>query len=230
MNTEKPYSLKHILKLTFAVVIPLVFLVGVAYFVSIGKADIYIPKIAKSLDKLIAQKSTKTSSEEASEAAQPSPFESILKPIFSKAVQLQIDSLGINIPLISVNLAPDKSLETPKDWQIGGWYEKSARPGEKGNVIINAHYDDNYGRPAAFWQLKNIKAGDKVSVQDSFGNAYTYQVDEVFYVDMNDPNRLDVLKKSLGDRSTVTLITCGGIWLTNGQSYSKRLVVRGNLL
>lgn len=56
---------------------------------------------------------------------------------------------------------------------------KGSKP-SKGNLLLNAHYDDNYGNPAVFWKLKNIKVGDKVSVLDSYGRVYDYKVTNIF--------------------------------------------------
>ena len=172
---------------------------------------------------------TKTETIPTVQEEKPSIFKDQLKPIYGNAVGLNIASQNINLNLVAVGVAQDGSLETPKDWQQGGWYKKGARPGEKGAVLINAHYDDNLGRPAAFWALKNIKVSDTVYVVDEYGKKYTYQVTEVVYVDINDPNRLEILQTK-GNESTITLITCGGVWLPGVSTYSKRLVVRGVLV
>ncbi len=182
-----------------------------------------------------------------------SVFEKLLKPVYSKPVRLTIDALETTLKeknsglkpgnpsflvgeshiLITAKVNPvriesDGSLETPKNWNEAGWYENGAMPGQTGNVLINAHYDDSLGRPAAFWQLKNIKIGDKVTLENEFGKVYTYEVTEFFYIDIRDPERLKIFNDIEG-KSTVTLITCGGVWLPGESTYNKRLVVKGEL-
>jgi len=98
-----------------------------------------------------------------------------------------------------------------------------------GRVIINGHYDDSSARPAAFWQLKNVAVGDKVSVTDKYSKTFVYQVSDVFFVSIQDPQRLDVLQSD-DSKSTITLITCGGVWLPGMSTYDKRLVVKGELV
>ncbi|HSX39706.1 MAG TPA: class F sortase [Candidatus Saccharimonadales bacterium] len=171
----------------------------------------------------------RTSTKTATVVEEPSVFAEKLQPIYADATELEITNLNIHLQLVNVGVADDGSLETPKNWDQGGWFDNGARPGENGNMIINAHYDDNYGRPAAFWSLKNIKAGDTVLVKDEFGKEYTYKVTDIVYVDINDPARLEVFAS---DKSipSITLITCGGVWQPGIHTYSKRLVVKGILI
>ncbi|KKS66670.1 MAG: Peptidase C60 sortase A and B, partial [candidate division WWE3 bacterium GW2011_GWB1_42_6] len=136
---------------------------------------------------------------------------------------------NISADIIEVGLQTDGTLDTPKKWNEAGWYKKGAKPGEDGNVIINAHFDDNFGRPAAFWQLKNATVGDTVLLEDSLGRQYAYQIVDSLLVDINDPDRLKVLEDTDG-KSELTLITCGGVWLPGKSTYDKRLVVKAELI
>lgn len=166
----------------------------------------------------------------AAELSQDSAFSQVIKPIYSDPVKLYTQNLKakIQLNLIDVGVAQDGSLETPKQWNMGGWFANSARPGEEGNMVINGHFDDNYGRPAAFWQLKNIKVGDIVFVQDLLNKVYPYKVTKSFYLSISDPERLKVLGKQEG-KSHLTMITCGGIWIPEKHTYSDRLVVIAEL-
>lgn len=158
-----------------------------------------------------------------------SVFAEILKPLHGEPKKLIAESINLKIDVIPVGVAKDGYMETPASWNIAGWYEKSAYAGDLGNVVINAHYDDNYGRPAAFWELKNLKSDDTLTLIDSLGKYYNYKVTEVFYVGIDDPNRLDVIEDNK-DKSILTLITCGGVWNSSERTYSKRLVVRAELI
>ena len=166
---------------------------------------------------------------EIKETPQVSIFEEQLVPLYIDPENITIESLGLNAPVTVVGVANDGSMETPKNWNEAGWYWKSAHPGEQGNLIINGHYDDSSARPAAFWQLKNVAVGDKVSVTDKYSKTFVYQVSDVFFVSIQDPQRLDVLQSD-DSKSTITLITCGGVWLPGMSTYDKRLVVKGELV
>lgn len=160
---------------------------------------------------------------------QLSVFQSALHPIYGTPKRIVINSLTLKIDVISVGVDLSGYIETPKDWNVAGWYSESTRPGETGNMLIDGHYDDNYGRPAAFWKLKNLKTGDRVSILDSFGRSYDYSVVDSYYVDINDPERMKVIEGPK-DTPALTLITCGGVWMPGEHTYNKRLVISAELV
>lgn len=178
--------------------------------------------------RFIGKKETVVQSDAIPSAPQVSVFENALKPIYSNPMALEIASVNIQLKLIEVGVDDTGGLEAPKEWLNGGWYNDGAKAGEPGNLVINGHYDDNLGRPAAFWTLKNVSIGDKVTVKDSLGRFYVYTVTEKFYVDINDPDRLKIFENQT-DKAHITLITCGGVWLSGYSTYSKRLVIKGEL-
>jgi sortase A len=155
-------------------------------------------------------------------------FQKALEPIYIQPAKLIIQSLGINAEIEPVGIAQDGSLDTPKISKNVGWYEEGTMPGQEGNLILNAHYDDNYGRPAAFWQLKNIKLDDTVVVLDAYGRKHEYKVISYDLIDINDPDRLNVFKSD--ESAKITLITCGGVWISGKATYDKRLVIKGELI
>ncbi|KKS31028.1 hypothetical protein A2380_02355 [candidate division WWE3 bacterium RIFOXYB1_FULL_43_24] len=171
----------------------------------------------------------KESPVEQSVQEQVSVFEPVAEPILMPPTHIFITERNISADIIEVGLQTDGTLDTPKKWNEAGWYKKGAKPGEDGNVIINAHFDDNFGRPAAFWQLKNATVGDTVLLEDSLGRQYAYQIVDSLLVDINDPDRLKVLEDTDG-KSELTLITCGGVWLPGKSTYDKRLVVKAELI
>ena len=163
----------------------------------------------------------------ASQNEPPSAFAKNTAPIYASPSRLYSTAISLNADLIPTGVNETGQLEVPKDWAVAGWYYKSSKVGEEGNILINGHYDDNYGRPAAFWNLKNIKLGDKVYLVDSFGREFSYQVNSIFYVGINDADRMERVLEAEG--ASLTLITCGGLWLPSVGTYDNRLVVKSSL-
>ena len=153
-------------------------------------------------------------------------FKKYLTPSYFKPVRIYTDQIDAKVEEVGVE--EDGSLSVPLSWQNAGWYINSSKPGEKGNVVINGHYDTNTGSPAAFWNLKNLKVNDKVNLVDEIGTEYIYKVPNSYYVDIKDPNRTEVFEDS--NVPTVTLITCGGVWLPGISTYSQRLIVKAELI
>lgn len=157
-----------------------------------------------------------------------SVFEKNLDPILSKPERVRIKEIDLDLDLVPVGLDEAGVMETPEDWQEAGWYIKGGKPGETKNLIINGHYDTNIGAPAAFFNLAKLKYGDVVEVRDEYGRIFTYKVVILSYLDVTDPSRLEVLENE-ENKSTLTLITCGGNYL-QGSGYDKRLVVKAESL
>lgn len=163
------------------------------------------------------------------EADEPiSAFEELTKPIHFEPKKLMFDSLNTVVDVVNVGVTEEGVMETPKEWNMAGWYMRSSEVGDEGNLVINGHYDDMYGNPATFYQLKNLREGDKVLVVDKLNRVYVYKIIDSFFLEIDDPNRFNIINKT--DNAELTLITCGGIWNLEKGTYDKRLVVKGELL
>jgi LPXTG-site transpeptidase (sortase) family protein len=185
-------------------------------------------KKISSIFKLKNHKSVNTAETSASvKLAEESPFLDYLEPVEATPVRIKAPNVGIDAEIIEVGVDADGTLEAPADWSKAGWYTKSAKPGLKGNVIIDGHYDSNTGAPAAFWNLKNLMVGDKVVVVDEYGVEHTYVVDELIHVSINDTDRLEKLNMHTG--RTLTLITCGGFWNPVVGTYDERLIIKATI-
>ena len=157
-----------------------------------------------------------------------SPFNRDLKPISTPPERLIIPSARIDINLVPLGVDAEGRLDVPKNPSQGGWYFRSALAGEKGTVLIDAHYDDVHGRPAAFYNLKRVKVGDKLILVDSYGRQFPYRVTEVNRIGLNNADRIQQLSSDR-EGAFLTLITCGGRWLPGASTYSERLIVRSVL-
>jgi sortase A len=92
---------------------------------------------------------------------------------------------------------------------------------EEANVYIAGHRlgYDNTESYRAFYDLEDLKKGDKVYIEDSEGRQYTYDVFDKFIVE---PTDLSVLAPVEG-KNIVTLQTC------TLPDYSQRVIVRAEL-
>ena len=173
-------------------------------------------------------------------ADKTSVFTEVVKPVYENPSRLIIGTQSMDVALVQVDVAPDGTLEAPKDWFAGGWYIDGAKAGEPGNLIIDGHLDTNTGAPAAFWNLKNVKPGDIVTVVDDVGRTFDYIVTKSLEIDINDPNRLQIFDENRfssensnslesKDIAHVTLITCAGDWLAGTSTYSKRWIIKGEM-
>jgi LPXTG-site transpeptidase (sortase) family protein len=99
---------------------------------------------------------------------------------------------------------------------------KSAKPGQRGNCIIEGHNlgDYKWWRPQGpFNMIEVLEKGVNIYIFYK-GNKYTYQVREKHYKDAYDPNLYDFTP---GER--LTLITCTSTWNPSINSDKRTVIV-----
>ncbi|MDX1259517.1 class F sortase [Exiguobacterium sp. K1] len=135
---------------------------------------------------------------------------------------LTIDPLKVKTNIEQVGLDKKGAMGTPKNEQQVGWYKFGPRPGDVGNAVIDGHTDTKTG-PAVFYQLHELKKGDKINIKDESGRNLVFRVKKlVEYGHLDAP-----LEKIFGasDQRNLNLITCIGTYDENEGTYDNRLVV-----
>lgn len=109
--------------------------------------------------------------------------------IGQKFADLKIPDLNLEKPIIHG--------DGPNELKFGvGHYVGSTLPGEGGNFVISGH------RETAMKRLKNIKVGQSIFVETSWGD-YEYEVIDLNIVDKNDHHVIDPT-----DMEKITMYTC----------------------
>ncbi len=159
-----------------------------------------------------------------------SVFTQNLKPIVYAPKFFSIEKIGLkDVPVVEVGVDAVGRLEVPKSFDEAGWYKEGAKPGESGNTIIAGHYDRVGGSPAVFFDLVKLEAGDGIQVRDASDRKFNYVVKTVEYVDVNDPSAIEKAYEH-SDEPIMTVITCGGVWNSYSHDYSKRLLIKAELM
>lgn len=140
-------------------------------------------------------------------------------------VRLLIDSIGVDARIESRGLDASRNLASPADFRDVAWYNLGPRPGEHGNALINGHVNWWTG-DAVFTRLSRIRIGDVVRVVRADGVAVVFKVTARRTVDAH--ARIASLFAP-ATTSTLTLITCSGVWNPLTQSDTQRLLVSASL-
>jgi hypothetical protein len=125
--------------------------------------------------------------------------------------------------VLPVAVAPDGSLEVPERVSDVGWFRQGVRPGEPGSAVLVGHVDAAGQGPGAFFGLRDIDIGARISVVDDRGAGQDFEV----------VARREYLKAELpvaslfgrGGPAVLTLITCGGAFDPETRSYESNIVV-----
>lgn len=146
----------------------------------------------------------------------------------SPPVKIEIPAIGVSGGLVDLHLNPDGTLEVPKDYQQVGWYADGAVPGDTNYppTIIAGHVD-SYQGPAVFYDLRKLKANDKVRVTQKDGKIAVYTVYATAeYPKTKFPADTVYAKRA---ESELVLITCTGAFDQSARSYDDNLVVSARL-
>ncbi|MCX5369676.1 class F sortase [Streptomyces sp. NBC_00103] len=144
--------------------------------------------------------------------------------------RIDIPHLGVQAPVVARGLDAEGGIDPPPFDQAGvvGWYAAGAKPGARGTALLVGHVDTET-RPAVFYKLSTLKAGETVRVVRDDGKVAEFTVDDVEVVRRD---RFDA-RRAYGprqpDRAELRLITCGGTFDRVSRSYTANVIVSAYL-
>ncbi|HLH74114.1 MAG TPA: sortase [Chloroflexota bacterium] len=140
---------------------------------------------------------------------------------------LRIPKIGLDAPIESVGLDSDGAMATPSNPYWTGWFDRGVLPGQLGNAVIDGHLDSAIYGAAVFWNLRELKPGDKVEVEMPAQRNLTFVVTRTASYPYNNAPINDIF----GPASTanLNLITCAGDFDRATRNYNQRLVVYAKL-
>lgn len=128
----------------------------------------------------------------------------------SPPVSISIEAIGVESRVIELGKAPDGTLEVPQpgpDLDKAAWFNLSPTPGQPGPSVIEGHVSTDEGGPSIFFELADLRPGDKISVTRRDGTTVVFTVDALReFPKSRFPTQL-VYGGDLG-RPTLRLITC----------------------
>jgi len=153
-------------------------------------------------------------------AAKPAPIRAL--PL-GLPVRLKIPNLKVNALIRYVGLTKTGAMGVPAKPSETAWYMLGTKPGEKGSAVIAGHVNWWNGVKGVFQNLKKLKPGDKMTIEDDRGKITTFVVRKIREYGQKE----DASEVFLSDdgKAHLNLVTCTGVWDRLTQAYTKRLVV-----
>ena len=147
----------------------------------------------------------------------------------SAPTTISIPRIGVNADVMTLGVNPDGSVQVPplEQAQRAGWYSPGPSPGEVGNAVIVGHVDSAKLGPAVFFKLGTLKRGDTITIARQDGRTATFTVDSVkSYPKTSFPSELVY---GAGDRPSLRVVTCGGVFDRSARSYLDNIIVFATL-
>ncbi|MFG3101129.1 class F sortase [Streptomyces sp. NPDC048182] len=157
-------------------------------------------------------------------APKPSAPEPVLPA--SRPTRLTIASLGVSSSLERLGLDDHDVMETPRDPDKAGWYERGSTPGARGPAVIAGHVTWN-GHKAVFFDLARLRPGQRIDVDRADGTRAAFTVTRTDQYPKDHFPSLEVYGNT--DHAELRLITCGGAYSDADHHYSDNVVVYARL-
>ena len=141
---------------------------------------------------------------------------------------MDIPAIGLSTNVEQVTVDEQGNMGVPKEFGNVGWFSHGTKLGWQGNAVMTGHYDDIYGRPAAFYHLKNIPLGAQIILTDEVGRTLQYEVVHSESKPIGSWSLAEIFGPT--DERRLNLITCSGWWNPRIHNYSHRHIVFSRLL
>lgn len=136
-------------------------------------------------------------------------------------VSVSVGAIGVrDSPIVGVGVDAKGAFAVPGVREVG-WYEFGPRPGDPGSSVLAAHIAFD-GVDGVFRRLASTKVGGDVVVRFVDGSSVAFVVTSVERIDK------DELPKELfatTGPAQLVLISCGGAFNRDRQSYEDNIVV-----
>lgn len=138
---------------------------------------------------------------------------------------ITIPSINLsNTPIYPLGINKDNQISAPDNIYKAGWYTGSAKPGQSGAMFIYGHVS-SWTATGAFYNLKNLKPGDKIIITTGANKTYSYKVISKQVYDHNKVDMKKVLAPIDPNRPGLNLMTCTGQIIKGTSEFNQRLVV-----
>jgi hypothetical protein len=147
----------------------------------------------------------------------------------SEPVSIDIPKIGAHSSLLPLGLNPDNTIQVPPVTTPlqAGWYSYAPTPGEIGPAVVLGHVDGNHQK-GIFFRLKELAAGDRVSIARKDGTTAQFEVTKVHQVPKKDFESEGVYNDTAD--AELRLITCGGVFDRSAHNYVDNIVVYARLV
>lgn len=128
----------------------------------------------------------------------------------SRPVSISIPAIDVNSEVFPIGKAQDGTLAVPQpgpNLDKAAWFENSPSPGQPGPSVIEGHVATAESGPSIFFELAELRPGDRIDVERQDGKTVVFEVDALREFSKNEfPTQL-VYGGEL-DEPQLRLITC----------------------
>jgi len=140
-------------------------------------------------------------------------------------LQVRIDTIRVDAPVIRVGLEDDGAMEIPEVVAEIGWYdpeELGVAPGSEGTAVLAGHVDSRSQGRGALYDLRRLTVGSVVELDLSDGTTQRWRITDVIQYPKDVLPYTELFVWSGPPR--LAIITCGGSFDRTSRSYTDNIV------
>ena len=145
----------------------------------------------------------------------------------SRPVSLSIPVLGVKAPIERLGVDSYQRLEVPSEPESAGWYAEGSAPGAAGAAVIAGHVTWAQ-EPAVFFDLGDLRPGHRVHVRRTDGQTAIFAITKIQQYAKDEFPTARVYRPV--NRPELRLITCGGAYDPDSDSYTANVIAFGTLV
>lgn len=137
---------------------------------------------------------------------------------------LTIDKLGVKARIMPLGVTASNKLKAPSNIYDVGWYSASSQPGQPGAMLMDGHVS-SWTSDGVFKNLKNLIAGDTITVERGDGQKYQFRVVKSQAYEESATDMRAALQPVTEGKNGLNLITCYGRVKPGTSEFEQRLIV-----
>ncbi len=137
---------------------------------------------------------------------------------------IRINKINVYARITSQGIDKDGALKAPGNVHNAGWFNKSAKPGLPGAMLLDGHVSGPTQK-GVFYYLKDLSEGDKIEVERGDGQIFSYSVVQSQTYDEETTDMTKAMKPVTDGKPGLNLITCTGKFDSKTGKYPQRLIV-----
>jgi LPXTG-site transpeptidase (sortase) family protein len=138
---------------------------------------------------------------------------------------LTIPKFSVVSRVLNEGLNRSNQLIAPGNIFDTGWYNASAKPGdEAGAIVIDGHVSGPT-KKGIFYNLKDLKIGDKINLERGDGKRYTFEVVNMKTYRSNQVDMSSLMVSAQPGKLGLNLISCTGKFDAQLGEFKDRLIV-----
>ena len=138
---------------------------------------------------------------------------------------IYIPSINVSSRVKQVGINKDGELDVPNNVFDTAWYKSSALPGSPGGATLIDGHVSGPTQKGAFYNLKNVKQGDIITIEKGDLSKVNYKVKKVEIVETSKVDMANILIPVTPGSHGLNLISCTGKYDEQKKDFEQRVLV-----